>query len=115
LIVTGVPTPPDVVDRLVILGAGTTVKLTPLLLVEFTVTTTLPVVAPEGTVVEILVLLQLDTLAGVPLNCTVLVPWLDPKFEPVMVTAAPTAPEVGDRLLMAGLLDPPPVEAAPTL
>jgi hypothetical protein len=58
----------------VIFGAGTTVKATPLLFVEFTFTTTFPVVAPEGTAVEILVLLQIDTLAVVPLNCTVLVP-----------------------------------------
>jgi hypothetical protein len=72
--VTGVPTPPEVADRLVILGAGTTVKATPLLFVEFTFTTTLPVVAPDGTAVEMLVLLQFDTLAAVPLNFTVLVP-----------------------------------------
>jgi hypothetical protein len=101
-------------DRLVILGAGTTVKVTPLLLVELTFTSTGPVVAPEGTAVEILVLLQSDTLAGVPLNVTVLLPWLDPKFAPVMVTAAPTAAELGDKLVMAGADDPPPVTAAPT-
>jgi hypothetical protein len=115
LIVTAVPTLPDDVERFVMLGAGTTVKLAPLLLVELTVTTTLPVVAPDGTAVEMLVLLQLDTLAVVPLNCTMLVPWLDPKFEPMMVTEAPTAPVVADRLLIAGLLDPPPVTAAPTI
>jgi hypothetical protein len=37
-------------------------------------TTTLPVVAPEGTVVAIVVALQLVTLAVVPLNITVPVP-----------------------------------------
>src|ERR1019366_2233132 len=68
VMVTRVPTPPDVVDRLVILGPGTTVNVTPLLFVEFTFTTTLPVVAPDGTAVEMLVLLQFDTLSAVPLN-----------------------------------------------
>src|SRR5207253_2985130 len=36
------------------------------------------------------------------LNVTVLVPWLAPKFVPVIVTEVPTAPEVGDKLLMLG-------------
>ena len=119
LIVTGVPTLPDVGDRVVILGVGTTVKLTPLLLVKFTFTTTLPVVAPLGTGTVILVLLQFevgDTVpTDVPLKVTVLVPCVDPKFVPVIVTEAPTAPDMGNKLLMVGLDDPPPVLAAPTL
>jgi hypothetical protein len=44
-------------------------------------------------------------LAGcvvVPLNLTVLVPCGDPNPLPVMVTTAPTAPEVGDRLVILG-------------
>ena len=56
------------------LGAGKTVKLTPLLAWLDTVTTTLPVVAPEGTVTVILVELQLVAVALVPLNLTVLLP-----------------------------------------
>jgi hypothetical protein len=36
------------------------------------------------------------------LNCTVLEPCVDPKFVPVIVTDAPTAPDVGDRLVMLG-------------
>jgi len=101
--VTGVPTLPEVTDKLVILGAGTTVKLIPLLEFPETLTTTLPVVAPEGTVTTIVVEFQLVAVAVVPLNLTVLLPWLDPKFVPVIVTDAPTAPEVGDRLVMVGL------------
>jgi len=92
-----------VTDRLVMLGAGTTVKLIPLLDVPETLTTTLPVVAPDGTVATMVVEFQLVAAAVVPLNLTVLLPWLDPKFVPVMVTGAPTAPEVGDRLVMVGL------------
>jgi hypothetical protein len=97
---TVVPTCPEGGDRLVIQGA--TVKLTPLLARPPTVTTTLPVVAPLGTVTAILLALQLVTLAAVPLKVTVLVPWLAPKLLPVMVTAAPTDPEVGDKLAIKG-------------
>ena len=78
-----------------------------------TVTTTLPVVAPVGTVATMDVALQLPiVVAAVPLNVTVLVPWVDPKFDPVIVTDAPTAPEVGDRLLMLGRIT---VNATPLL
>ena len=102
VIVTDAPTAPDVGERLVILGAGTTVKLTPLLALLETVTTTLPVVAPDGTVATMLVALQLVVLALVPLNLTVLVPLVEPKFVPVIVTEAPTAPEVGDKFVILG-------------
>ncbi len=102
VIVTDIPTAPDVGERLVIFGAGTTVKLTPLLALLETVTTTFPVVAPGGTVATILVALQLVVLAIVPLNLTVLVPLVAPKFVPVIVTEAPTAPEDGDKFEMVG-------------
>jgi hypothetical protein len=36
------------------------------------------------------------------LNVTVLAPWLAPKLLPAIVTDAPTAPELGDKLLMLG-------------
>src|SRR5215469_15167258 len=80
-----------------------TVKITALLATPPTVTTTFPVVAPAGTEVTMLVALQPVTVAAVPLNVTVLVPWEDPKFVPVIVTAVPTAPDVVDRLVIAGL------------
>ena len=94
---------PDVGLRLVMLGAGTvTVKLTPLLATPPTVTTTFPVVAPLGTGATILVALQLVGVAAVPLNVTVLVPCVAPKFAPVIVTDAPTNPDVGFRPVMLG-------------
>jgi hypothetical protein len=103
VMVTGVPTNPDVGFRLVMLGAGTvTVKLTPLLAVPPTVTTTVPVVAPAGTGTTMLVALQLVGVAVVPLNLTVLLPCVAPKFVPVMVTGVPTNPDVGFRLVMLG-------------
>jgi hypothetical protein len=104
VIVTEAPTAPDVGDKLVMLGAATTVNDDPLLATPLTVTTTLPVVAPVGTVATIEVALQLPiVVAVVPLNFTVLVPCVDPKFVPVIVTDAPTAPVVGDKLVMLGV------------
>lgn len=100
VIVTEAPSAPDVRERLEILGAGTTVKLTLLLATPETVTITFPVVAPVGTVVTMLVVVQVVAVAAVPLNFTVLVPCGDPKFIPVIVTEAPTAPEVTDRLVI---------------
>src|SRR6266566_2232023 len=100
--VTEVPTGPEVGDRLVMLGAVVTVKLTALLARAATVATTLPVVAPLGTGATMLVALQLVGVAAVPLKLTVLLPCVDPKFAPVMVTEVPTGPEVGDRLVMLG-------------
>ena len=102
VIVTAAPTAPVVIDRLLMLGAGTTVKLDPLLSTPLVCTTTFPVVAPLGTVVVILVAVQVPTVAVVPLNFTVPVPWLGPKFAPVIVTAAPTAPVVTDKLVILG-------------
>jgi hypothetical protein len=102
-IVTTVPKTPDVGLRLVMLGVGAvTVKLTPLLAAPPTVTTTFPVVAPAGTAATMLVALQLVGVAAVPLNFTVLVPCVAPKFAPLMVTEVPTRPEAGFKLVMLG-------------
>jgi hypothetical protein len=103
-IVTDVPTAPVFGVRLVTLGAGATVKGLLLLATPETVTITLPLVAPLGTVVVIAVEVQLGavTVAVVPLNLTVLVPCVAPKFVPLMVTVAPTAPVVIDRLEIVG-------------
>jgi hypothetical protein len=57
-----------------------------------TETTTFPVVAPVGTEATIEEPFQLViVVAMVPLNATVLLPWIDPKFEPLMVIDVPTA------------------------
>jgi len=103
VIVTAAPTAPVVGERLVMLGVPSTVKFTPLLAFPETVTTTFPVVAPEGTVATMLVEVQLVADAVVPLNAIVLLPCVLPKLLPVIVTEAPTAPEVGDKLVMLGL------------
>ena len=101
-IVTEVPTRPDDGVKLLMLGVGKTVKRIPLLAFPLTVTTTLPVVAPLGTGTVIEVVLHEVGDAVVPLNLTVLVPCGDPKPLPVIVTTAPTAPDVGERLVILG-------------
>lgn len=93
LIVTDAPTAPELGDTLLALGAGTTVNGEPLLLTPLACTTTLPVVAALGTGATMVVALQLVGEANVPLKLTVLVPWVEPKLLPLMVTEAPTAPE----------------------
>jgi hypothetical protein len=82
---------------------GDIVKFTRLLDTPFTLTTTLPVAAPLGTVTTMLVALQLVAVAAVPLNVTVLVPGLDPKLAPAIVTTVPTGPEIGERLVIEGV------------
>ncbi|MFZ0879236.1 MAG: hypothetical protein WA002_07050 [Candidatus Acidiferrales bacterium] len=54
--------------------AGVTVKAKALLATPPTVTLTLPVVAPVGTEAMMVVAVQIDAAAGVPLNVIVLVP-----------------------------------------
>src|SRR5512138_3610219 len=101
-IVTDVPTGPLVGVSVVMLGGTVTVKLTPLLARPPTVTTTVPVVAPAGTGTTRLVADQLVGVAVVPLNFTVLVPCVAPKFVPVIVTDVPTGPLVGVSVVMLG-------------
>jgi hypothetical protein len=102
VIVTGAPTAAEDGDKLLMLGVGSTVNAAPGLGKSFTATTTLPVVAPAGTVTTIDVAFQLVGVAAMPLKVTELVPWVVPKFVPVIVTAAPTAPEEGERLVIPG-------------
>jgi hypothetical protein len=103
VIVTDAPTAPELGDRLVMLGAGTTANDLALLATPLTVTTTLPEVAPVGTVATIDVAPQLVAVATVPLNVTVLAPCVVPKFAPVIVIDAPTAPDVGEIVVMLGV------------
>jgi hypothetical protein len=113
VIVTEAPTDPEVGLRVVIVGVATvSVKFTPLLTWPPTVTTTLPVVAPLGTVTVMLVALQLVAVAATPLNFTVLVPCVAPNFVPVIVTTVPTTPVFGLKLLILGPDVPPPPVAA---
>src|SRR5436189_4356064 len=102
VIVTAVPTGPDVGLSVVIDGGTVTVKGTPLLARPLTVTTTVPVVAPVGTGTAMLVALQLVGVASVPLNAIVLVPGVAPKFAPAIVTVVPTGPDVGLSVMING-------------
>ena len=66
-------------------------------------TITVPVVAPDGTGATMLVALHDVGVVETPLNVTVLVFWVAPKFAPVIVTDVPTGPEVGVRVLIIGV------------
>ena len=82
-----------------------TVKMTLLLLATPpTVTTTLaaPFESPDGTTATMDVLPQLVVEAVTPANLTVLLPFVPPKFLPVIVTDVPDGPEVGEMLVMLG-------------
>ena len=101
-IVTGLPTVPELGDKLVIEGADPTENSTPFEITPPTVTTTAPVVAPAGTGTLIDALPHVVGIAVVPLNVTELPPWLVPKFSPVTVTEVPTGPMFGDKVVMVG-------------
>jgi len=80
-----------------------TTKSTPLLASPPAVTTTLPELAPVGTLTVMLVALQLEAVPAVtPLKVTVLAPCAAPKFVPLMITGVPGGPEVGEMLVMDG-------------
>jgi hypothetical protein len=100
VIVTDVPTGPEVGLKFEMLGI--TVKGVPLLAAPPTVTTTFPVLEPDGTAATMLEVLQLVGVAMVPLNVTVLFPCDDPKFTPEIVTDLPTVADVGLKLVMLG-------------
>lgn len=96
-------TAPEVGDGLAMVGVPRSVKSFPLLATPSTVTTTAPELVPAGTIATIKVALHLViAVAVVPLNAIVLVPCVAPKFAPVIVTDAPTAPEFGDKLEILG-------------
>jgi hypothetical protein len=100
LIVTVVPAPPLVGEKLLIVGGRMTVKLLALVAVPPEVVTLIgPVVAPLGTVAEIDVAELIVKLALVPLNRTALAPL---KLVPLIVTVVPAPPLVGEKLLIVG-------------
>lgn len=66
-------------------------------------TSTGPVVAPGGTVVEMEVVVQVPIEAGVPLNVTV--PGELPKLLPEMMTGVAVGPEAGLKLLIVGAVE----------
>jgi hypothetical protein len=112
LIVTGTPIAPNVGAVVDTEGVGFSVNDFPLLANPPTDTTTFPVVADAGTVAAMEVFVQLVIpVATVPLNVTLLPPCAPANPVPLMVTLAPTAPELGDTLEIVGVT----VKAAPLL
>jgi len=109
---TGVPMAPETGITFEMLG--TTVNGMELLGAPPTVTTTLPESAPKGTGVTIVLGPHVVGVAKTPLKETVLAVWVAPKLSPVIVTEAPTVPEVGVTLVMLGGGGPT-VKVAPLL
>src|SRR5438093_1494124 len=105
LIVTPAPTGPLAgLNELIIgaEGATVTVKLVALVAVPPGVVTLIgPVVAPLGTVADIVVAELTEKFALVPLKVTAVAP---AKFVPVIVTPLPTEPLVGLKLVIVGAL-----------
>jgi hypothetical protein len=100
VMVTEVPTGPEVGEKLTMVGGRMTTKLVPLVAVPSGVVTVMgPVVAPAGTIAVIWVEVTTVNVALTPLKRTSVVPV---KFVPVMVTEVPTGPEVGEKLTMVG-------------
>lgn len=102
LIVTTVPTGPNVGENDVIVGAApaVTVKFVELVAVPDGVVTVIgPVVAPDGTVAVIFKLELTVKLALTPLNFTDVAP---SKFVPFTVTVVPTGPDVGENEVIDG-------------
>src|SRR5580693_6386355 len=76
----------------------------PLLLTPFTVTVTGPVSAAAGTVASMAVAVHQVGATGVLLKVAVLLPWMSPKFLPMIVTGSPVAPLAADRLTILGVV-----------
>lgn len=103
-IVTIAPAAPLKGLKSVIVGVGITVKSEALVtVIPFKVKEILPVVAPDGTVVIILVEVEPVTIAGVPLNITALFAGVVLKFVPVIVIVAVTAPLMGVKAVIVGV------------
>jgi hypothetical protein len=100
VIVTTVPTGPELGSIEEIDGGGVTVKLDVLVAVPLSVATEIgPVVAPVGTFVETCVSDRTVNPAVTPLNETADVP---ERFAPEIVTAVPTGPETGSNEVIDG-------------
>jgi hypothetical protein len=103
MILTIEPTNPNMVV-LIIEGDGITVKVAALLIVTpLVVTEIFPVEAPTGTCVVMLVGDDAETVVVTPLNLTTFSIGVAPKFVPVIITSAPTAPLVGLKLVIVGV------------
>lgn len=102
-IITVAPIAPLIGLKPVIVGVSRTVKLEEVEIVTpLTVTNIFPDVAPTGTVVVMLVAVEEETVATVPLKVTTFSPGVVLKLVPVMVTVVPSAPLSGVKLEMVG-------------
>ncbi len=103
LMVTDVPTGPLVGEKELIVGVAEVVTVKSVALVAVppgVVTMILPEVAPEGTLVVILVPAEFTLkFAETPLNFTDVAPV---KFDPLMVTDVPTGPLLGEKEVIVG-------------
>jgi len=99
VMVTVVPTVPDVGVNLVTVGAGTVKLVLDVPVPTAVVTLRGPVVAPAGTLALIDVAVLVTMVAGTPLKVTAVAL---PRLVPVMVTLLPAAPEVGVKLVITG-------------
>lgn len=101
--ITVAPTAPLFGVKSVIVGVGT-MKLVELLpVIPLNVTEIGPVVAPTGTVVVILVVVEVVTTLEMPLNFTVFSDGTLLKLVPEMVTVTPYAPLVGLNPVIEGV------------
>jgi hypothetical protein len=100
-IVTTVPLGPLTGLKPVIVGGGITVNGVLLVAVPLGVVTAMgPVAAPSGTIAVIFLLLLLTVnCAATPPNVTLVAPL---KLGPLIVTAVPTPPLCGEKLVMVG-------------
>lgn len=94
LIVTEVPMVAAEGEMPVIVGSIVNWKFS--FVIPSTVTVKIPEDALLGTGTMMVVGLQLVGVAVIPLNCTTLVPCVEPKFVPVIVTTVPATPDVGE-------------------
>jgi len=99
VIVTVAPIAALVGVKEVIVGAGTNVNPTRVAMPPGVVTLTLPEVPAATTAVMLVAETTLNDVAAVPPKLTAVAPV---KFVPVIVTVAPTAPEVGVKLVIVG-------------
>jgi len=99
VIVTVAPIAALVGVKEVIVGAGTKVNPTRVAVPPGVVTLTLPEVPAATTAVMLVAETTLNDVAAVPPKLTAVAPV---KLVPVMVTVAPTAPEVGVKLVIVG-------------
>jgi hypothetical protein len=101
-IVTDAPAEAAIDETLEITSAGLTVNGVPLLASPLTVTTTFPLLAPEGTDAVMVVGPQNQMLAASPLKVTVLLPRTVPKLLPLMVTVLPGDAKGGEIPVTTG-------------